>query len=278
MNVAEAEITHAEELARLERTPRPEKVAEVERLQGILKESASIFLTDFRGINVEMMNDLRRRFREADVEFTIVKNNLLKRAADKVDLKDWIADLEGPTAITVSVEDPVAPAKVIKGFQDDYRRQGDLLDFKAGLLEGEVIEVDVFKRLAALPGHDELIAKLLYILSYPLRGLVNVIAGVPRNLVYALEDLRKKREAAEPSVPVEETSPEPVESIEDSEETSEEVSESAEPEGEIQEIDEGAEVAAGQENSEDESDESDGSEETTEESEKITESDSDEKS
>jgi len=75
MNVAEAELTHAEELAQAERAPRPEKVEEVERLREVLSNAAGVYLTDFRGIDVERMNSLRLRFREAGVNFTIVKNN-----------------------------------------------------------------------------------------------------------------------------------------------------------------------------------------------------------
>ncbi|MFC1500484.1 50S ribosomal protein L10 [Candidatus Zixiibacteriota bacterium] len=211
MNVVEAERSHGEELQELQRPPRTEKVAEVERIEGMLKESASVFLTDFRGIDVEMMNDLRGRFREADVQFKIVKNNLLIRAADKADLPGWVSDLVGPTAMASHVADPVAPARVIKSFQDDHRRRGDFLTFKGGLLEGEVIEKPTFDKLASLPGREELIGKLLYVLSSPIQGLLNVLSGVPRSLVYALEDMRKKRESGEIAGPAAEETVPPVE-------------------------------------------------------------------
>ncbi len=199
MNVTDTELSHAEVLAGMEREPRPEKVAEVERLEAILRDSAAVYLTDYRGINVEMMNNLRRRFRDAGVQLTIVKNSLLKRAAGSADLPDWIADMEGPTALAIGVEDPVAPARVIKEFQDEFRRQADFLVFKAGLLRGEAIEAGTFLKLATLPGRDELVAQLLYLLTWPMRGLVTVLSGVPRSLVYALEDLRAKRAEAEPA-------------------------------------------------------------------------------
>lgn len=220
MNVAEANTTHAEELIKAERPPRQEKVAEVERIKGVLTGAAGIYLTDFRGIDVEKMNDLRLRFREAGAEYTIVKNNLLKRAAVDAGLEGWVDDLVGPTAMAVGLDDPVAPAKVIKGFQDDNRRAGAFLEFKGGLLLGETIEVSTFKQLSTLPSYDELIAKLLYMLTYPMRGLVTVLSAVPGKLVYALEDLRKKRAAAEPAAveeepaaeePVEESAEEPTE-------------------------------------------------------------------
>jgi large subunit ribosomal protein L10 len=225
MNVAEAELTHTEELAGTERPPRPEKVEEVERLKNVLSEAVGIYLTDFRGIDVEKVNALRLRFREAGVEYTVVKNNLLKRAAEGVGLEEWIADLEGPTAMAVGMEDPVAPAKVIKEFQEDHKREGDFLEFKRGLLHGEAIGADTFRRLATLPGRDELIARVLYMFAYPLRGLVTALSGLPRNLVYALEDLRSKREAEKPVIePAEEpvAAEEPTEEPVASEETIEE--------------------------------------------------------
>lgn len=209
MNVVEAERSHTEDLQDLQRPPLPEKVAEVERIEGVLKDSASVFLTDFRGIDVEMMNDLRGRFREADVQFTIVKNNLLIRAANNADLPDWVADLVGPTAMAVGLADPIAPARVIKSFRDDHRRQGDFLVFKGGLFEGEVIEKRTFEKLASLPSREDLIGKLLFVLSSPLQGLMNVLSGVPRTIVQVLEDLRKKRESEEIAEPEPGSEPEP---------------------------------------------------------------------
>ena len=200
MKVAEAELTHTEELARAERPPRQEKVEEIERLKTILSEAAGVFLTDFRGIDVAKMNALRLRFREAGVEYTVVKNNLLKRAADGIGLEGWIADLEGPTALAVGMQDPVAPARVIKEFQDDHKREADLLAFKGGLLRGEAIKVDIYMRLAAMPDRDVLIAKILYMLAYPTRGLVTALSDVSRRLVYALNDLRQRLDAEIESV------------------------------------------------------------------------------
>lgn len=195
MNVAPAELTHTEELAQLARPPRTEKVEEVERLRRILEESRGVFLTDFRGINVERMTMLRRRFRDQGVDYRIIKNNLLKRAADAAGLEDWIPDLEGPTAMAVHTDDPVAPAKVIRDFQEEFKREAEYLSFKGGLLQGKVVDAATFLRLATLPSREELIAKLLYMLTYPMRGLVTVLSGVPRSLVYAIEDLRKQRGA-----------------------------------------------------------------------------------
>ncbi len=236
MKVAEAELTHTEELARAERPPRQEKVEEIERLKTILSEAAGVFLTDFRGIDVAKMNALRLRFREAGVEYTVVKNNLLKRAADGIGLEGWIADLEGPTALAVGMQDPVAPARVIKEFQDDHTREADLLAFKGGLLRGEAIKVDIYMRLAAMPDRDVLIAKILYMLAYPTRGLVTALSDVSRRLVYALNDLRQRLDAEIESVgEPEEAEPETETEIEVEVETKEvtEVEAEAEAEAEV---------------------------------------------
>jgi large subunit ribosomal protein L10 len=193
MNVAQAELTHTEELRHLSRPPRPEKVAAVERLCRILQESEGVFLTDFRGITVARMTMLRNRFREQGVEYRIIKNNLLKRAAAEAGFGDWIPQLEGPTAMAVCGSDPMAGAKVIRNFQEEFKREAEYLIFKGGLLQGKEIDLAGFTRLATLPSREQLIAQLLYLLTYPMRGLVTALAGVPRKLVWGLEDLRKKR-------------------------------------------------------------------------------------
>ncbi len=227
MTSAEAQITHEEELAKLEREPRPEKVAEVARLQQVLEQSKGVFLTDFRGLDVAKMNELRTRFREQGVQYKVVKNTLLMRAAVDAGLDEWLEGLEGPVAMAVGLEDPVAPAKVIDTFRDDHKREGDYLTFKGGVLNGEPIDEATFHRLASLPGREELIANLLYLLTYPMRGLVTVLSGLPRSLVYALEDLRKMRESGELEGPADEAAPAQAEEVaeEQDEEKAEETAE-----------------------------------------------------
>jgi large subunit ribosomal protein L10 len=195
MSAVETATTHADDLALLSREPRPEKVAEVERLERILRESEAVYLTDFRGLDVAKISELRARFRAQETTFTIVKNNLLKRAAVSAGHTGWLDGLEGPVAIAVTNHDPIAPAKVIGKFRDDFKRAGTYLEFKAGLVQGVVIDDEGFKRLITLPGREELIGKLLYLLTYPMRGLLTVLTGLPRGLVYALEDLRTQRAA-----------------------------------------------------------------------------------
>lgn len=196
MSAVETASTHADDLALLSREPRPEKVAEVERLERILRESEAVYLTDFRGLDVAKISELRARFRAQETTFTIVKNNLLKRAAVSAGHTGWLEGLEGPVALAVTDHDPIAPAKVIGKFRDDFKREGTYLEFKAGLVQGVVIDDEGFKRLITLPGREELIGKLLYLLTFPMRGLLTVLTGLPRSLVYALEDLRTQRAAA----------------------------------------------------------------------------------
>ncbi|MFO7768897.1 MAG: 50S ribosomal protein L10 [bacterium] len=235
MTSAEAQITHEEELAQLEREPRPRKVAEVARLKKVLEGSKGVFLTDFRGLDVAKMNELRSRFREEGVQYKVVKNTLLMRAADDAGLEGWLDGLEGPVAMAVGRDDPVAPAKIIDTFREDHKREGDYLLFQGGILNGEPIDESTFHRLASLPGREELIAQVLYLLTYPMRGLVTVLSGVPRSLVYALEDLRKKRESGEIEGPAEEAAP-----AEGEEERSGKTGETPEEEAEKEEAEETA--------------------------------------
>jgi len=260
MTSAEAEITHEEELAQLEREPRPEKVAEVVRLQKVLEESKGVFLTDFRGLDVAKMNELRSRFREQGVQYKVVKNTLLMRAADDAGLEGWLEGLEGPVAMAVGLEDPVAPARIIDTFRADHKREGDYLLFQGGVLNGEPIDESTFHRLASLPGREELISRLLYLLTYPMRGLVTALSGLPRNLVYALEDLREKRESGEIEGPAGEAEP-----AEAEEEKAEEEEKKAEEEETAEEAEpEEAEKAEEEEEAKDEPEEAEKAEEEEE--------------
>lgn len=171
---------------------RPEKEAMVAELKEKLDQARAAIITDYRGLNVAAMTELRRRMREQGLEYKVVKNTLTRFAARELGLDDLEPYLEGPTAIAFSYEDPVAPAKVIMGFAKEHKQ----LEIKAGLLRGKVIRPEGVKELADLPPREILLAQVLGGLQAPIAGLANVLNGVPRSLVYALEAIRKQKEAA----------------------------------------------------------------------------------
>lgn len=171
---------------------RPEKEAMVAELKEKLDQARAAIITDYRGLNVAALTELRRRMREQGLEYKVVKNTLTRFAARELGLDDLEPYLEGPTAIAFSYEDPVAPAKVIMGFAKEHKQ----LEIKAGLLRGRVIRPEGVKELADLPPREILLAQVLGGLQAPIAGLANVLNGVPRSLVYALEAIRKQKEAA----------------------------------------------------------------------------------
>jgi large subunit ribosomal protein L10 len=173
---------------------RAEKEAVVETLKEKLSQTKGAVLTNYRGLTVAQDTKLRRKLREGGVEYKVVKNTMMRIAADELGLNDLDSVLEGPTAIALSYTDPVAPAKIISEFIKESKLE--VLEVKAGLVEGKVIDAHGVKALASLPPREVLIAQVLAGMQSPIAGLVNVLQGSIRNLVYTLEAVRQKKESA----------------------------------------------------------------------------------
>lgn len=136
-----------------------------------LKGAAAGVLVDYRGITVEDDTILRRKLREAGVEYKIVKNSLLRFASKEVGLDDLDSVLHGPTAIAYHNEDMVAPAKIIS----EYAKENDAIEIKSGFMEGKVISIDEIKTLASTPSKDVLIAKIMGSLTSPISALARLL-------------------------------------------------------------------------------------------------------
>lgn len=159
-----------------------------------LKNATSGVIVDYKGINVAQDTDLRRRFREANVEYAVIKNTLLRFAVKEADLEGLSEVLEGTTALAISNDDPVAPAKTFKNFLKDNAALE--IDFKSGFVDGKVLSVDEIKDLADLPPKEVLVAKVLGGLNSPIAGLANVLNGNIRGLAVALNAVAEKKQAA----------------------------------------------------------------------------------
>jgi large subunit ribosomal protein L10 len=171
-----------------------EKKELVAELKAKLADTKGAVLTNYRGLTVAQDTQLRRKLREAGVEYRVIKNTMTRIAAKEAGIEGLDVYLEGPTAIALSVTDPVAPAKVISEFVKETKTQA--LEVKAGLVEGQVIDAASVKALADLPPREVLIAKALGSMQAPITGFVNVLQGTIRNFVYALEAVRKQKESA----------------------------------------------------------------------------------
>ncbi len=171
---------------------RPEKVSEVEVLKERLQRARAVVFTDFRGLTVKEITQLRARLREAGVEYRVVKNRLMRIAARQAGIAGLESYLEGPTAAAFGYDDPVAPARVVHEFIRQMRK----LEAKGGVVEGRPLTAQQVRQLADLPPRGVLLAQVAGGMRAPLQGLASVLAGVPRALVYVLEQIRQQREAA----------------------------------------------------------------------------------
>ena len=173
------------------------KQAVVAELKEQLTSAKGVVLTGYKGLTVAQDTALRREFREAGVTYHVVKNTMLRLAAQEAGIEGLADHLEGTTAFAFSAEDAVAPAKVIGGFiKKNKLDESGVLTIKVGMVEGQVIDVNEVKALATLPSREELIAKMLGSMNAPISNTVNVLQGVIRNAVYVLDAVRAQKESA----------------------------------------------------------------------------------
>jgi len=185
--------------------PSPKNIQQVKEIKDQFSNAEVVVLTDYQGMNVSEINELRRRFREAEVNYTVYKNTLMKIAADEVGITGLDEYLKGPTAIATSIN-LASPVKVILDFIDEFKK----LEIKGGIVGSKVIEAEEVKELVNLLSKEELIAKVLGGLQAPiislvnvlhrgspLMGLINVLNGTVRNLSYVLQAILEKKKTAE---------------------------------------------------------------------------------
>lgn len=169
-----------------------EKKKIVEELKDKFSKSKVVIVTDYKGLDVTTINSLRRKLRESQVEYKVVKNTLLSRAAENSDLAMIKDNFKGPSAIAISYDDPVAPAKVLTDFAKDHEQ----LDIKAAFMEGRALDLKAIKALSALPSHEELVGQLLRSMIGVPTGLVRALSDIPRRLLNVLGAIQNQKEAA----------------------------------------------------------------------------------
>jgi large subunit ribosomal protein L10 len=165
------------------------KAEQVEALVGLLRRSPTIYLTDFTGLDVARLTELRRKLRAAGVEYVVVKNTLARRAFGEARVAGLDAHLEGPTGLVLAGTDPVAAARVLT----DFAKEHTTLAVKVGLVEGKAIAPDQVTRLAHLPSKAELLGQLGGAFQAPLAGLLGAMNGLLTMMVGALEALKDQR-------------------------------------------------------------------------------------
>jgi large subunit ribosomal protein L10 len=171
---------------------RDKKNQVVEELTARLERSPNLYLTDFTGLSVKPMTELRRKLREAGVEYAVVKNTLALRAFESASVSGFDEMLNGPTAVVFAGEEPFSTAKVLAQFQKEH----DALTFKAGLVEGKMVDPDEIRRLATLPSRDELMGQVAGAMQAPLQAFAGAMSGLLNQFVGAVEALRAQRAGA----------------------------------------------------------------------------------
>lgn len=160
-----------------------DKQKEKELLKQAIEDAKNIFVTGFEKLTVEQDFRLRKAVREAGGKYRVVKNNVAEKAAADTPAKNLLEDLRGMTSLAYTSGDPVALAKALT----KYAKDNPAFTFKAGMVEGHVVDVKTINDLASLPAKEELFAKLLFLINASSTRLVRCINGVGRNLAVVLD-------------------------------------------------------------------------------------------
>jgi large subunit ribosomal protein L10 len=169
---------------------RPDKEKLVAELKEKLSGAKALYYTDFTGLNVKRMTDLRRRLRKANVEYVVIKNTLALRAVNESGLVG--TRLKGQTGLVIA-KDAVAAAKVLADFAKENEQRPAV---KGGLLEGKALDVNQVKQLATMPSREQMLAELGAGLQAPMAAFVGALSGLFYMFAGALEGLKQQRESA----------------------------------------------------------------------------------
>jgi large subunit ribosomal protein L10 len=171
---------------------RKEKDAVIAEVQRLLADTENLFVSDYRGLTVAELSELRAKLRESGASLKVVKNTLGGIAADKTGREPVKELLNGPTAVTFCGDDLVGAAKALS----DFARTHPKLEVRGGLLDASVIDAAQVKALASLPPRDVLIAQVVGTMAAPMTGLVTVLQGTISGFVRALDQVAQQRAAA----------------------------------------------------------------------------------
>lgn len=172
---------------------RTEKTTTIAELREKLGTARSAVLTDFRGLSVAEITELRALLRKSAVEYTVVKNTLAKIAVMNTNLAGLATYLEGPTAIAISRKDPMAASRVLSS----WSKTRPTFAVKGGMVEGQLIGPAEIAALASLPPREVLLARMAGAFQTPLQALANVLAGPVRALASVLDQVGVQKAKSE---------------------------------------------------------------------------------
>ena len=163
----------------------------VKSLHEKFARSKVVIVTDCKGLDVAKMNDLRRRLREFEIEYKVAKNSLLIRASEETDVELIKDCFKGPSAVALSYDDPIAPAKVLIKFSKEH----DKLEIKTGVMNGKVIDLNAIKAMSVLPPREVLLGQFLSVVNGVPVGFVRVLNAIPMRFLNLLQAVKEQKEA-----------------------------------------------------------------------------------
>lgn len=173
--------------------PAAAKVEVVDDLKKLVAETQAAILTDYRGLSVAELTDLRKKLRGVGAEYRVVKNTLFKRAAaDNMPVAELESFLTGPTAIGFAKSDPVGAARVLVEFVREHKA----ISLKVGVMDGKILDAAQIDALSKIPSREVLISQMLGSLNSPISGLVGTLNGILSNFVFTLQAIADKQGGA----------------------------------------------------------------------------------
>lgn len=163
----------------------------VQEIEQKLRDATLVVFTDYRGLTVQEMTELRNSLRAPGVEYKVLKNTMTEFALKNLGYDAVVEHIEGPNAVLFSNEDPVTPTKAIYDFIKKYKK----LSVKVGIVEGKMIGADQVKALADLPSREVLVAQVLGTMQAPITGFVTVLNANIAGLARALDQIREQKQA-----------------------------------------------------------------------------------
>jgi large subunit ribosomal protein L10 len=157
-----------------------------------LKKSKIVIVTDFKGLDVAAVTKLRSQLTKENIDYRVIKNTLLRRASENTSVAVLNDLFKGPSAVAISYDDPVSPAKILTKFAEENKK----LEIKGGVMDGEIIDINGIKALSSLPSREVLLSQLLSAMNAVPTGIVQLLAAVPRNMMNVLNAIKEKKEAA----------------------------------------------------------------------------------
>jgi large subunit ribosomal protein L10 len=150
------------------------KQSVIDEIKEKLERAESAVVIDYMGISVEQADAMRKRLRDANVDYTVYKNKMVSRAIKDTKFAELEKVLSGPSAFAISYDDAIAPAKILSGIMKDFKK----MEFKAGIIEGTMYDADGVKAIAMLPTRDELISKFMGSILSPVSKFARTLQAI----------------------------------------------------------------------------------------------------